>query len=124
MGKLSLYTCVSVFDCVCPSRAYLVRDSTTVSNSYVLTMFAKSVAKNFQILPVSARSCYTCIFLLTMYSLSQMEHRSGMIMYRIDDGPPFASVDQLLRHYKTSSDRLPCRLTEYCPRPPTRTTEC
>lgn len=34
-------------------RAYLVRDSTTVSNSYVLTMYAKSVAKNFQILPVS-----------------------------------------------------------------------
>lgn len=84
--------------------AYLVRDSTTVPNSYVLTMFAKSVAKNFQILP--------------------MDHRSGMVMYRIDDGPPFASVDQLLRHYKTGSDRLPCRLTEFCPRPPTRTTEC
>jgi len=53
-----------------------------------------------------------------------MDHRSGMTMYRIDDGPPFASVDQLLRHYKTGSDRLPCRLTEFCPRPPTRTTEC
>lgn len=41
-----MYPCI-----VC--RAYLVRDSTTVPNSYVLTMYAKSVAKNFQILPVS-----------------------------------------------------------------------
>ena len=85
-------------------------------------MFAKSVAKNFQILPVSAHS--SCCFNNNNVFVSQMEHRSGMIMYRIDDGPPFASVDQLLRHYKTSSDRLPCRLTEFCPRPPTRTTEC
>ncbi len=45
-------------------------------------------------------------------------------MYRIDDGPGFASVEQLLKHYKQDSDRLPCRLTEFCPRPPTRMTEC
>lgn len=35
-------------------RAYLVRDSTTVPNSFVLTMYTKSVSKNFQILPVRA----------------------------------------------------------------------
>lgn len=35
-------------------RAFLVRDSTTVPNSFVLTMFAKGVSKNFQILLVSA----------------------------------------------------------------------
>ena len=32
---------------------FLVRDSSSVPNSYVLTMFAKSVPKNFQIMPVS-----------------------------------------------------------------------
>lgn len=83
---------------------YLVRDSTTVPNSYVLTMYAKGVSKNFQILPA--------------------EHPSGMVMYRIDDGPPFATIDQLLKHYKQTADRLPCRLTEFCPRPPSRMTEC
>ena len=31
---------------------FLVRDSSSVPNSYVLTMFAKSVPKNFQIMPV------------------------------------------------------------------------
>jgi hypothetical protein len=45
-------------------------------------------------------------------------------MYRIDDGPTFPRIDQLLRHYATNPDRLPCRLTDYCPRPPTRMTEC
>eukprot|EP00731_Ephydatia_muelleri_P008018 Em0004g356a len=82
---------------------YLVRASSTVSNSYVLTMFAKGVAKNFQILPSDS---------------------NGIIVYRIDDGPGYANIDQLLRHYKQDSDRLPCRLTEFCPRPPTRMTEC
>jgi len=55
---------------------------------------------------------------------SQAEHPSGMMMYRIDDGPAFSTIDQLLRHYKSESDRLPCRLTDFCPRPPTRMTEC
>lgn len=54
----------------------------------------------------------------------QVEHPSGVSMYRIDDGPGFPSIDQLLQHYKQDSDRLPCRLTEFCSRPPTRMTEC
>ena len=54
----------------------------------------------------------------------QAEYPNGMIMYRIDDGPGFRSIDELLHHYKQDSDRLPCRLTEFCPRPPTRMTEC
>lgn len=33
-------------------RLFLVRDSSSVANSFVLTMFAKSVPKNFQIMPV------------------------------------------------------------------------
>lgn len=49
--------CGVLVTCVCasslPRRTYLVRDSTTVPNSFVLTMFAKGVSKNFQILPVS-----------------------------------------------------------------------
>lgn len=84
--------------------SFLVRDSTTVAHSYVLTMFSKGVSKNFQIL--------------------QVEHPSSVLMYRIDDGPTFSTIDQLLRHYKSESDRLPCRLTDFCPRPPTRMTEC
>ena len=36
-------------------RVFLVRDSSSVPNSFVLTMFAKSVPKNFQIMPVSHR---------------------------------------------------------------------
>lgn len=83
---------------------FLVRDSTTVANSFVLTMFAKGVSKNFQIM--------------------LMDNPGGIPMYRIDDGPHFPRIDQLLQHYTTNPDRLPCRLTDYCPRPPTRTTEC
>jgi hypothetical protein len=84
--------------------SFLVRDSTTVPNSFVLTMFSKGVSKNFQIM--------------------LMENPGGTAMYRIDDGPTFPRIDQLLRHYATNPDRLPCRLTDYCPRPPTRMTEC
>ena len=36
-----------------PIRSFLVRDSTTVPNSFVLTMFSKGVSKNFQIMLVS-----------------------------------------------------------------------
>lgn len=61
---------------------------------------------------------------IVLSSYIQMEYSNGMVMYRIDDGPGFPSIDQLLRHYKQDSDRLPCRLTEFCPRPPTRMTEC
>lgn len=53
----------------CQCRAYLVRDSTTVPNSYVLTMFAKSVAKNFQILPVRCFSISVTLLTLRTYSL-------------------------------------------------------
>ena len=52
------------------------------------------------------------------------EGPDGIIVYRIDDGPAFKSVDEILNHYHEVSDRLPCKLTEYCPRPPTRMTEC
>jgi hypothetical protein len=83
---------------------YLVRDSSSVANSFVLTMFAKSVPKNFQIMPY--------------------EGPNKEIVYRIDDGPPFRSIPEVLQHYSHTADRLPCQLTDFCPRPPTRMTEC
>ena len=46
------------------------------------------------------------------------------MVYRIDDGPAFPAVEEMLQHYRHDSDRLPCKLTDYCPRPPTRMTEC
>lgn len=55
--------------------------------------------------------------------LPQMEHQSG-VLYCIDDGPTFPRIEQLLQHYMQDPDRLPCRLTDFCPRPPTRMTEC
>ena len=136
--------CVRVCACVCVCacvrvcvmlRCYLVRASSTVTNSYVLTMFAKGVAKNFQIIPVSFGSRHICVsssldFLSPSHSLLLFPSHyfksdsNGTIVYRIDDGPGYSNIDQLLRHYKHDSDRLPCRLTELCPRPPTRMTEC
>lgn len=56
-------------------------------------------------------------------SVRQMEHQSG-VLYCIDDGPTFPRIDGLLQHYMQDPDRLPCRLTDFCPRPPTRMTEC
>ena len=55
---------------------------------------------------------------------TQYEGPDGKIVFRIDDGPPFHVVEDVLNHYKVVADRLPCKLTEYCPRPPTRMTEC
>ena len=107
------------------NRAFLVRDSTTVPNSFVLTMFAKGVSKNFQIMLVSVSLSLVSVQLARYSSLSvQVDNPGGTAMYRIDDGPTFPRIDQLLRHYATNPDRLPCRLTDYCPRPPTRMTEC
>ena len=54
----------------------------------------------------------------------QYEGPEGQVVFRIDDGPPFQAVDDVLRHYQQVADRLPCKLTEFCPRPPTRMTEC
>ena len=57
-------------------------------------------------------------------SLPQYEAPGGRVVYRIDDGPAFHAIEDLLYHYKVEADRLPCKLTEFCPRPPTRMTEC
>lgn len=54
----------------------------------------------------------------------QYEAPGGQIVYRIDDGPAFHAVDQMLEHYKLETDRLPCKLTDFVPRPPTRISEC
>jgi hypothetical protein len=76
---------------------YLVRESTTVSGCFVLTMFAYGVFRNFQI---------------------QREHgHSGLDKFFIDDGPQFPSLDLLISHYSSDADRMPCSLTRCAPKP-------
>ena len=38
-------------------------------------------------------------------------------MYRVDDGPPFQRLDELVNHYHKPDDRLPTVLTTYVPKP-------
>ena len=75
---------------------FLVRESTTYKGSYVLTMLSQGQLRNFQI---------------------QNHGHSNNAMYGIDDGPRFLSVDEMLQHYGSFDDRLPCKLGHICIKP-------
>ena len=72
---------------------YLIRESTTYKGSYVLTMVSHGQLRNFQI---------------------QNHGAVSNPLYGIDDGPRFISVDELIQHYSSFDDRLPCKLTQLC----------
>eukprot|EP01147_Barroeca_monosierra_P004514 gene4514-8555_t len=71
---------------------FLVRESTRVPGSYVLSCVALGTVQHYII-----------------------QDEGGV--YRIDDGPPFSCLEDLIDHYHKPDDRLPTVLTTYCPRP-------
>lgn len=62
-------------------RCYLVRDSSSVPNAYVLTMYAKSVPRNFQIMAVIGidlgflLACAIIAFLFSPHSMRHPKNR-------------------------------------------------
>lgn len=71
---------------------YLVRESARVAGGYVLSCIAQGSLQHYVI------------------------NGEGGV-YRVDDGPPFQRLDELVNHYHKPDDRLPTVLTTYVPKP-------
>lgn len=99
-----------------------------IKKVFLSTLLCETIIKNsLSTTQITNISFFYSLFLPHSLSPSlpfQYEGAEGRVVFRIDDGPPFQSVDDILEHYKLVADRLPCKLTDYCPRPPTRMTEC
>jgi hypothetical protein len=74
---------------------FLVRESSNCPGAFVLTMAHDGRARHFQI----------------------QQRSVDPLKYSIDDGPIFPDVVQVIKHYSSDPDRLPCRLTKSCSRP-------
>lgn len=78
-----------VMDAGKPDGYFLVRDSSRLPASFVLTMWADNTVHHFQI----------------------VGHGDGW--YSVDNGPLFQGLDELVHHYQIKSDGLPQKLTTF-----------
>jgi len=69
---------------------FLVRDCSSKSGDYVISVLANGQIMHFQI------------------------HCMGDNKFSIDDGPIFQGLDTLISHYQVKSDGLPCKLSTFC----------
>ncbi|XP_071949794.1 tyrosine-protein kinase HTK16-like [Antedon mediterranea] len=90
-GKISRETAVHIlFENGNTDGLFLVRESTSVPGDYVLSLVKSGQPQHFQI------------------------HCCGDFFYQIESGPPFAGLENLISHYKESSDGLPTHLGAFC----------
>lgn len=69
---------------------FLVRESTTRTGDYVISLIHNGSPAHFQI---------QCL---------------GDFYFRIENGPLFQGLDQLINYYQDSADGLPTQLTSFC----------
>ena len=69
---------------------FLVRESTSRSGDYVVSLIHNSLPQHFQI---------QCL---------------GDFYYKIDNGPLFQGLDQLINYYRMGANGLPTKLTGFC----------
>ena len=86
-GKISGDNSTSILEsCSKSDGLFLIRESLSSKNSFVLCIWANSQTHQFRI--CSLRDGY----------------------YSIDNGPSFHGIDTLIEHYRNNSDGLPCLL--------------